>query len=131
MTEKELLYFEDAISHEQSLCAYIEYAISVLEDNKLIEFMKKELYWRILVMNNEEILTNYLSIIKSNVEVYVHGTIESANKQNKDNLKYGLDQTLLSQERTYNEMVNNSWYEVNNVEPSKICDVFKKVSSKF
>lgn len=43
MTEKELLYFEDAISHEQSLCAYIEYAISVLEDNKLIEFMKKEL----------------------------------------------------------------------------------------
>ena len=43
MTEKELLYFEDAISHEQNLCAYIEYAISVLEDNKLIEFMKKEL----------------------------------------------------------------------------------------
>lgn len=43
MTQKELLYFEDAISHEQSLCAYIEYAISTLEDNKLIEFMKKEL----------------------------------------------------------------------------------------
>ena len=82
-------------------------------------------------MNNEEILTNYLSIIKSNVEVYVHGTIESANKQNKDNLKYGLDQTLISQERTFNEMVNNSWYEVNNVKQSKICDVFKKVSSKF
>ncbi|MBR5663016.1 MAG: spore coat protein [Bacilli bacterium] len=82
-------------------------------------------------MNSEEILTNYLSLLKSNVEVYVHGTIEASNKDNKDNLKYGLDQTLLSQERTYNEMVNNSWYEICNVDCSKICDTFKKVSSKF
>lgn len=82
-------------------------------------------------MNNEEILTNYLSIIKSNVEVYVHGTIESANKENKDNLKYGLDQTLLSQERTYNEMVNNSWYKIDNVGCSSIKNTFKKISNKF
>lgn len=82
-------------------------------------------------MNSEEIFTNYLSILKSNVEVYVHGTIEASNKNNKENLKYGLDQTLMSQERTYNEMVNNSWYNVENVECSKICDSFKKVSSKF
>ena len=39
MTEKELLYFDDAINHEQYICAYIENAISSLEDNKLIEFM--------------------------------------------------------------------------------------------
>lgn len=82
-------------------------------------------------MNNEEIMTNYLSILKSNVEVYIHGTIESSNKNNKENLKYGLDQTLLSQERTYNEMVSNSWYQINNVERKDIIQVFNKVSKKF
>ena len=82
-------------------------------------------------MNNEEIMTNYLSILKSNVEVYIYGTIESSNKNNKDNLKYGLDQTLLSQERTYNEMVSNSWYQINNVECKDIIKVFNKVSKKF
>ena len=82
-------------------------------------------------MNNEEIMTNYLSILKSNVEVYIHGTIESSNKNIKDNLKYGLDQTLLSQERTYNEMVSNSWYQINNVQCKDIIKVFNKVSKKF
>lgn len=82
-------------------------------------------------MNNEEIMTNYLIILKSNVEVYIHGTIESSNKNNKDNLKYGLDQTLLSQERTYNEMVSNSWYQINNVQCKDIIKVFNKVSKKF
>lgn len=82
-------------------------------------------------MNDEEIITNYLSILKSNVEVYVHGTIESSNKDIKDNLKYGLDQTLMSQERTYNEMVNKSWYKIENVKCSEIEKVFKKVSKNF
>ena len=82
-------------------------------------------------MNDEEIITNYLSIIKSNVEVYVHGTIESSNKDIKDNLKYGLDQTLMSQEITYNEMVNNSWYKIENVKCSEIEKGFKKVSKNF
>ena len=31
-------------------------------------------------MTDKEIITNYLSLLKSNVEVYVHGTIESSNK---------------------------------------------------
>ena len=82
-------------------------------------------------MNDEEIIINYLSILKSNVEVYVHGTIEASNKDNIDNLKYGLDQTLMSKDRTYNEMVNNSWYKVNNADIKEICNAFKKVSKNF
>ena len=82
-------------------------------------------------MNSEEIVVNYLSLLKSNVEVYVHGTIEAANKNNKDNLKYGLDQTLLSQERTFNELVSNSWYKVDNVGSMEIAKTFKKISNKF
>lgn len=82
-------------------------------------------------MNDEEIMTNYLMLLKSNIEVYVHGTIESSNKVNKDNLKYGLDQTLLSQERSYNEMVNKSWYKVENLCKDDILIVYDKTSEKF
>ena len=82
-------------------------------------------------MTNEEIMVNYLSLLKSNIEVYVHGTIEASNKNYKDNLKYGLDQTLLSQERTFNELVNNAWYKVDNINSSEISKTFKKVSKKF
>lgn len=58
MTQKELLYFDDAISHEQNICAYIEFAISNLADNKLIEFMKKEL------KNHEMIESKLLGVLE-------------------------------------------------------------------
>lgn len=58
MTQKELLYFDDAISHEQNICAYIEFAISNLTDNKLIEFMKKEL------KNHEMIESKLLGVLE-------------------------------------------------------------------
>ena len=58
MTQKELLYFDDAISHEQNICAYIEFAISHLTDNKLIEFMKKEL------KNHEMIESKLLGVLE-------------------------------------------------------------------
>lgn len=58
MTQKELLYYEDAINHEQSVCAYLEYAISTLDDNKLIEFMKKEL------KNHEMIESKLIGILE-------------------------------------------------------------------
>ena len=43
MTQKELLYIEDAIGHECSMISILEDSISTLDDNKLISFMKKEL----------------------------------------------------------------------------------------
>lgn len=58
MTEKELLYYDDAINHEQYLESYIEFAISNLEDNKLIEFMKKEL------RNHEMIESKLFSVME-------------------------------------------------------------------
>lgn len=60
MTEKELLYFDDAINHEQYLESYIEFAISNLEDSNLIEFMKKEL------RNHEMIESKLFSVLEDN-----------------------------------------------------------------
>ena len=43
MTQKELLYLEDAINHEQSISSIIEDNLNILEDENLIEFMQEEL----------------------------------------------------------------------------------------
>lgn len=42
MTQKELLYFEDAIMHEINTIAIIDLSIEEFQDNKLIEFMKEQ-----------------------------------------------------------------------------------------
>lgn len=43
MTQKELLYVEDAIGHEQNVAAIVSDAISKLEDKTLKTFLKNEL----------------------------------------------------------------------------------------
>jgi len=43
MTQKELLYFEDAIGHEDNIIKIINNTIQNLTDEKLISFMNNEL----------------------------------------------------------------------------------------
>ena len=43
MTQKELLYIEDAIGHEKSIIKICNDAINNLSDDKLISFMKNEI----------------------------------------------------------------------------------------
>ena len=78
-------------------------------------------------MNDTEILTNYLSLLKSNVEVYVHGTIESSNPFVKDVIRHGLDDTLDSQDKTYSLMVSLDMYTVNNVKSTEVKKVYNKI----
>lgn len=42
MTEKELLYVEDAIGHEQNIISIINESLKNLEDENLINFMEDE-----------------------------------------------------------------------------------------
>lgn len=42
MTQKELLYYEDAIGHETNIIKICEESIKMLEDEDLINFMKEE-----------------------------------------------------------------------------------------
>lgn len=42
MTQKELLYFEDAIGHEKNIIAVCQDTIGRLSDEKLITFMEEE-----------------------------------------------------------------------------------------
>ena len=43
MTQKELLYVEDAIGHEKNIISILEESIEFLEDNKLVAFLTKEI----------------------------------------------------------------------------------------
>ena len=43
MTQKELLYVEDAVGHEDNIIKIINETMELLEDKKLKSFLKKEL----------------------------------------------------------------------------------------
>lgn len=81
-------------------------------------------------MNDKLLMDNYLLVLKSTVEVYVHGTLESSNKDIKELLKQGLDETMSAQARTYEEMTKYGWYTINNVEITTIKQTLNKLQSQ-
>ena len=78
-------------------------------------------------MNDQIRMDNYLLILKSTVEVYVHGTLESSNQDIRSLLKNCLNDTMSSQARTYDEMTKYGWYKVNNIESTTINQTLNKV----
>ncbi len=77
-------------------------------------------------MTDQEIISNYLLLLKSEVEVYIHGTIESSNNTSRDALKNGLSDILVSQYETYKLMVQKGFYNVENVKKSSIKKIYDK-----
>lgn len=78
-------------------------------------------------MNDKLLMDNYLMILKSTVEVYVHGTLESSNENIRELLKLGLDETMKHQSRTYDKMTTYGWYTIENVDTKAIKQTYKKV----
>ena len=81
-------------------------------------------------MNDQLLMDNYLLIIKSTIEVYVHGTLESSNPDIRELLKYGLDETIKHQANTYDEMTKYGWYNINNVDNQTIKQTLTTIQSK-
>lgn len=81
-------------------------------------------------MTDQTLMNNYLMILKSTVEVYVHGTIESSNNDTRELLQNHLNNTLISQNDTYSLMTEYGFYQVNNVASSVINETYNKVSSQ-
>ena len=77
-------------------------------------------------MDNRLVMDNYLLVLKSTVEVYVHGTLESSNNDIRMLLKGNLDEIMASQAKTYDEMTKYGWYPVNNVDASIIKETLNK-----
>ena len=81
-------------------------------------------------MTDQLIMNNYLLVLKSTVEVFVHGTLESSNEQSRSILKECLQDTLTSQANTYDLMTKYGWYQVNNVEVTTIKETLNNINSK-
>ena len=80
-------------------------------------------------MTDRVMMENILLILKSNLEVYTHGTIESCNPDVRDALNYGLNETLKLQKEVFNEMSENGWYNLNNIESKEINKTLKKIGN--
>ena len=80
-------------------------------------------------MNDRLLMENYLLILKSTVEVYVHGTLESSNDDVRMILKDNLNDIMTCQARTYDLMAGNGWYPVNNVNVNEINKTLEKVKN--
>ena len=80
-------------------------------------------------MNDKLLMENYLLVLKSTIEVYVHGTLESSNNDIRELLKTSLNQTLTHQANTYDKMTEFGWYTVNNIEQTQINQTLNKVKN--
>ena len=78
-------------------------------------------------MKDQLIMENILLLLKSNMEVYVHGTLEASNKFVHEALHYGLEETLKMQHNLYNKMTECGWYQVKKKKKKTIKDTLKKV----
>ncbi len=77
---------------------------------------------------NELIMNNYLLLLKSTVEVYVHGTLEASNNDVRTLLKTNLNTTMTSQANTFDLMNKYGFYNVNNIDKKEIKKVYEKAT---
>lgn len=78
-------------------------------------------------MSDQLLMDNYLMLLKSTVEVYVHGTLESVNENVRKLLKKGLDETMMHQANTYDKMTEFGWYTINNVDDAVISQTINNL----
>ena len=81
-------------------------------------------------MDNKLLMENYLLILKSTVEVFVHGTLESSNNDVRNLLKESLNEILTSQANTYDMMTKYGWYQVSNINNATIKETLTKVKNQ-
>ena len=81
-------------------------------------------------MDNKICMNNYLLILKSTVEVYVHGTLESSNDDIRKVLNNSLNEILSSQADTYEKMKEFGFYETEEISQNEISTTLNKLNGK-
>ena len=79
-------------------------------------------------MNDKLVLDSILLLLKSTVEVYVHGTLEASNKTVHSTLKNGLDEIMKMQFDVFNKMNECGYYKINNINTDTIVKSIRKLS---
>ena len=71
-------------------------------------------------MEDRDILEKQLLIIKGVCDLYMHGTLEATTKEVHDTFKCALNESLDIQNKIYNLMKDNGWYQTDTAEQTKI-----------
>ena len=71
-------------------------------------------------MTDQLLFQTYLLLLKSTIEVYIHGTLESTNPSVRKELHNSLNSTITMQKDTYEEMTKMGWYAVQNISSKEI-----------
>ena len=79
-------------------------------------------------MSDKLLMENYLLILKSTIEVYIHGTLESSNREIRKIIKKNLDNTITSQENTFSIMKDFNFYKIENISKEKINNNLNKLN---
>ena len=78
-------------------------------------------------MNDQVLMENYLLILKSNMEVYIHGTLESSNQSIRSTISSCMQDTLVSQNNTFQLMSEYGYYNIENIPCKDIKKSLKKL----
>ena len=78
-------------------------------------------------MNDQVLMENYLLILKSNMEVYIHGTLESSNQSIRSTISSCMQDTLVSQNNTFQLMSDYGYYNIENIPCKDIKKSLKKL----
>ena len=78
-------------------------------------------------MNDQVLMENYLLILKSNMEVYIHGTLESSSQSIRSTISSCMQDTLVSQNNTFQLMSDYGYYNIENIPCKDIKKSLKKL----
>lgn len=81
-------------------------------------------------MNDRIYFEKNLLLLKSTVEVYIHGTLESVNQKVRDLLQQNLLETIEMQKNTYDKMTKKGWYTIENCKKECITKALNKVKKE-
>ena len=81
-----------------------------------------------IFMEDRDILEKHLLIVKGICDLYLHGTLEATTKEVHDVFKCALNESIDIQNKIYNLMKDNNWYQTDTAEQTKIETAKQKFS---
>ena len=139
MTEKELLYVEDALGHEQYFQTQCRDTAGRIEDgelNALLSSLSRSTArysaasWAcckgVRAMNDRDLMENMLMLEKGACELFMHGTIESSSTDVHQTFNTSLNASLRLQDEIYSKMQSKGWYPTEQVQQCRLNEVKQK-----
>ena len=81
-------------------------------------------------MEDRDLIENELLLIKGACDLYLHGAIESSTAEVHNAFKEALNECLNIQNKLYNLMAENNWYNADTAEQQKIDQVKNKFENQ-